>query len=139
MEESVKQMKWLMKQIGPEKSAALLKIADAFDEIRRRHVTPLLIESGMFSEELMEKRREEDKKEFEEKIEKKLESKFCCPSAGKIIGEIIGYGIFLLFLYVIFPRLSFVTDKYSLWKPIALWTTTFGTLFKILKQIYILF
>ena len=86
-------------------------------------------------------------KELEEKIEKIVETKIkeyfneknfsksaAKSSSLKIFGELVGYGILLVLLFVIFPRLPFVTSDFSLWLPIAFWTATLGTLFKIFKH-----
>jgi hypothetical protein len=73
-------------------------------------------------------------KDFEERTKKKLESKFQLLKTAKIIGEIVGFALFLFFLYVVLPDTSFVTNDYSTWTPIALWTTTLGTFLKIIKH-----
>lgn len=86
-------------------------------------------------------------KELEEKIEKIVEKKVkeyfdeknftksaSKPSSLKIFGELVGYGILLLMLFVIFPRLPFVTSGYPLWLPIAFWTATLGVVFKVFKH-----
>lgn len=69
---------------------------------------------------------------FEEK--KKVKSTFKSEPL-KIFGELIGYVIALIFLFVIFPRLVFVTSRYLDYLPIAFWTTTLGTLLKVFKHL----
>lgn len=59
----------------------------------------------------------------------------CGGKAGKVVGEVIGYGIAVVVMYLVFPRLAFVTETYSLWLPIGLWTTGLSTVFKILKHL----
>jgi membrane-bound metal-dependent hydrolase YbcI (DUF457 family) len=54
---------------------------------------------------------------------------------ASVLGEIIGLIISILLLLYIFPRLSFVTEDYVLWLPIALWTTVAGDTFKIFKHL----
>lgn len=66
--------------------------------------------------------------------EKNINKKLSNSSSLKIFGELVGYGIFLLFLFYIFPRLSFVTESYSFYLSIAFWATTVGTIFKIFKH-----
>lgn len=89
----------------------------------------------------------EAEKELEKKIEKIVEKKFkqffeekknakssSKSEPVKIFGELIGYVIGLIFLFVIFPRLVFVTSGYFDYLPIAFWATTLGTLFKVFKH-----
>jgi hypothetical protein len=52
----------------------------------------------------------------------------------KIFGELVGLAISLFMLFVVFPKLPFITEKYYLWRPIALWTTIAGSFLKILKH-----
>lgn len=89
------------------------------------------------------KKEKEVEKEIEKTVEDKVKEFFSGKKSSskafkskpvKIFGELIGYAIFLLFLFVIFPILPFVTDDYSLWLPIAFWATTIGTFLKILKH-----
>jgi Fe2+ transport system protein B len=89
------------------------------------------------------KKEKELEKKIEKMVEKKVKEAFkkrkTRPKTGKspavkIFGEIVGYIIFLLFLFVIFPKFPFVTSDYSLWQPIAFWTTTIGTFLKVLKH-----
>lgn len=53
----------------------------------------------------------------------------------KIIGELVGYAIFLIFIFLVFPKLQFVTAEYSVYQPIAFWLTTFGLVLSILKHL----
>lgn len=66
--------------------------------------------------------------------EKTKKTKFYKSKFSKIFGELFGYGISLLFLFYIFPRLSFVTDKYQDWQMIGFWATTISVFLKLLKH-----
>ena len=90
-------------------------------------------------------------KEMEKKIERKIEnffekmSKKCCDNSkkvkgsgkkepGKVFGEVVGYIIAIVFLYILIPKLRFVTSDYQTYLPIAFWATTVGTFLKVMKH-----
>jgi hypothetical protein len=66
--------------------------------------------------------------------QKEIGKKVSESKATKIFGEIIGYAISLIFIFYVFPRLSFITDKYGQWQMIGFWATTIATFFNILKR-----
>jgi hypothetical protein len=54
---------------------------------------------------------------------------------GKVVGEFIGLAITLVFLYKVFPNLTFITSEYNFWLPIATMTAIVGSFLKVIKHI----
>lgn len=52
---------------------------------------------------------------------------------ASVFGELLGLVISLVVVLYIFPKLPFVTGSYSLWLPIAIWTTVISGFFDIGK------
>lgn len=77
-------------------------------------------------------------KELETKLEKEIEKKLGNWGKGtgaKVVGEIVAYLFSLAIIFYLLPKLSFITEDYSIWLPIAFWATTLSQLAKILKHL----
>jgi hypothetical protein len=90
-------------------------------------------------EEKIEKKIKKDiEDEIEDKIEKAVKEKVSktgtSAKSAKIFGEVFGYIIFLIFAFVIFPKLPFITDDYGKWLPIGFKLTSIGTFLKLVKH-----
>lgn len=51
------------------------------------------------------------------------------------VGEVIGLAISLAVLFWLLPRLSFITDSYQLWLPIAVTTTIIDSTISFIKHL----